>query len=244
MSLDKEERQNQYDRLSLLARAAAEKKVGVLLLLEGPNLPGIKRLAARMARIMDPRHFRVERIPERDSGRGTLSLLHPYWIALPRFGDVVIHEQAYYHQLASGKARRKDLERIAGDIVGFETTLAEDNYVVMKVFFDRDERDIEHDFRSLKRHVRKLIRDRLHRITSRYADYTAAMTHLIHATDRPQARWFHAPAAGTLAEMEEDVLNHFIHILELRLATDSRAAVREFEEAMSLRREKRVSSDA
>ena len=243
MSDAKLEKQNLFDRIGLLARTAAEKKMGVLILLEGVNLPGIKRMAGRLARILDPRHFHVERIPEQDSGRATLTLLHPYWCALPRFGDFVIHEHAYYHQVASKKSGRKERDRVAADIVGFETTLANDKYVIIKVFFDRDRRGLRRDYQALKRHVRRLIRDRLGRITSRYADYSEAMTQLIRATDRPEARWFHAPAAGTLKDMEDDVLKHLIHVLETRLATDSRAAVQEFDQAMQARREKRRSAD-
>ncbi len=241
MKGDAAARQNRFDRVALLARTAVDQKVGVLVLLEGANLPGIKRVAGRLARILDPRHFRVERLAEKWTGAH--ALLHPYWNTLPRFGEVVIHEHAYYHELSAQDPRRRVRERAAEDIVGFEETLSADGYAIIKVFFDRDRRSLKQDVQDLKRHVRQLIRGRLNRITARYADYTDNMISLIRATDRPNARWLHAPAAGSPREVEESVLEHLIAVLETRLQTDSRAAVAAFDQAMQERREKRRATD-
>lgn len=240
MTAEKQRAQQLFDRVAFLVRSAAQQKAGILIYLEGANLPAIKRIAKRLARILDPRHFRVLRIPQRRTSRGALTMLQPYWVSLPAYGDTVIHEHSYYHSLALvGDSKKSRIEAVTDEIRAFESTLAADKYVIVKLLLDSDPQGLKEHFSDLKRHVRRLIKERFKAISKGYDSYTTTLHKLVALTDQPGARWFQPPPKKDLTTLERSVLEHLVATLEERLGVDSMAGVEDFDRAMEERRRKR-----
>ena len=227
------------DRVALLFRKATEMKVGTLILMEGVDLPSIKRLGKLFAKIPDPRHYHAVRPRGFEKNR---PLLYEYWAELPRHGDLALYEHSYYYALArrirGGKFKGRALKRALSEFQSFETTLENNGYLVIKLNLERGRKALRKDFEKKydKKPEGKIVRKRFRRFLDGYKKYTEIYADLRERSESTGTPWF-SPKTGDKRELEASVLDFLIEYLEQKLGCDSLAEVREFDEAMRKVRE-------
>ncbi len=230
--------QERKDRVALLFREAFARGRATVLVCEGAHLPGMKRFIARLAQILDPRHFRVHWHGRTGGEIKSRPFLLPYWRALPRFGEVLILERSYYYDLllgrAAGKTGKKRFGELVREINDFEWTLHHNETRVFKIAFDRSRKKLEKDYkkaRSRKKDPISLLEEDLEFLLKNYDAVESFMGDLIEATNPYHSPWFR-PTVQSYRKLEEDILNFLIARLEEDLSLNSLEAVKEFDEAM------------
>lgn len=241
--------QERKDRLALLFRTASERNIGSIMLCEGEHLLGIKRIIARLAQILDPRHFHALRTTGRDFYRPGMPFLSPYWKNLPRFGDLVVYEHGYYSRLVrfreSGDAGKKTVNQIIQQINDFERTLNDNHYRVFKFNFTRPLERLENDYkkRIKKTELRETLKKRYKELIHSYSSQKKFYTEIRAKTDTPHAPWFEPPSDRN-SRLEAAVFDYLIAKMEENLEINSMAAVRSFDAAMDRVREIRRTGNA
>lgn len=134
-------------RASLAARQIAikDKKLPVLVLLEGFGAAGKGSVLGKVIRNMDPRFFKVEvmDIPTEEEQRKPF--LYRHFIRIPEAGQFVFLDGGWMDEVTKGYlhgALKEDAykERIES-IKRFERQLTDNGYLVMKFFFHIDEKE-------------------------------------------------------------------------------------------------------
>lgn len=236
--------QERRDRVSLLFREAFARRRATVLICEGAHLVGMKRIIARLAHILDPRHYRVA---WHDTDPGDLKrrpFLLPYWRSLPALGDLLILERSYYYDLVRGRALskigKKRGAQMLAEINDFERSLYQNDYRVMKIALDRAEKKVEKDYkksRSKKNDPISLLARDFEFYLKKFDKFEKNLNETIEATNRYQAPWFRPPAGG-YSELEEGVLNFLIARLEEDLDVNSLEEVKRFDDAMNAMRDR------
>ncbi len=128
----------QYDLLEL-------KHFPVLVLFAGIGGGGRSETTNRLNEWLDPRHLRTCAFGERDDRERERPAMWRYWRALPPKGRIGIFLNAWYDELlnarAAGRIDGGDLQRGVQEIRHFETMLADEGVLLVKVWFHlgRDE---------------------------------------------------------------------------------------------------------
>lgn len=238
---DKEFELNQKDRLALLVRRLADKKKGVILILEGSGIPGIQSLVAKLATILDPRHFRLYHMPEDMQKKANLPFLYEYWKILPQMEDVIIIDRSYYYKLAKGiikdKYNKKEILRYERQIADFETTLSDNGYLIYKLYFSMPEKVIQKYFRKEKKSewvTPKFLKNRYKTRIRSFKGFTKIFEKLMEPSkikDRIHIPW-KIISSKKKKDMRGRAITHLIDALEKDLNIDSINEVREFDKAM------------
>ncbi|MEQ8352698.1 MAG: hypothetical protein RH862_14515 [Leptospiraceae bacterium] len=230
------------DRISLLFRAAQNQQIGVFLILEGTGLAGIVYTVDELSSCLDPRHFEVHHFPGYETAPERKDpFLHHYWMHLPRYGDLAMFDGSYYHELVrrtiKGKISGKERQGWIDDINRFESSLEANQYLVLKIRFQRNPRELESELKSEKKLKARtsLLRKRSTYLLNEYKDYTREMDKLLLETGSARAPWF-TPPEGKGKEVRGLVMDYLIARMEEALNVDSRQAVASYDEAMALMR--------
>ena len=254
-SVEKSPELDRKDRLALLFREAAERKLGVFLIFEGTGVVGILESIQELSEILDPRHYDVHHFPDSDDDRRSdvrnRPLLYTAWQRLPRHGNLGILDGSYYHRLAraeiagrlneelSAKEFKKLRKGLLRDIQAFEQGLADNGYLVLKVRVTRRAKDLKKDLKkdekknSVGAVRRDLWRSRVKALKKDYDEFVSVLDGLVEKTQfNPHAVWFTPPPAAP-GETATAVCDYLIARLEEHLSMDSRRAVAEFDEAMA-----------
>ena len=226
------------DRVALLFREAYARRRAIVIICEGAHLVGMKRIIARLAHILDPRHYRVHWHAARGEKNRHRPFLLPYWKALPAFGDLLILERSYYYDCilgrVSGKIGKKRYTTLIREFNDFERTLHDNGYRVLKLALDRPKKKLEKDYRksrSRKRDPISLLDEDLEFLLKRNDGYHRYLDELLEQTAAPHAPWFRPTSAG-YKQLEADVLGFLIARLEEDLDVNSMEAVKDFDDAM------------
>jgi AMP-polyphosphate phosphotransferase len=122
----------QYDLL-------AQKRFAVLVVLAGIGGGGRSEVANRLNEWMDPRHIDTHAFEDRDDSERDRPPMWRYWQAVPSKGRIGVFLNAWYHELlaarAAGRIDNGDMHRALEEIRHFETMLADEGLLLVKVWF-------------------------------------------------------------------------------------------------------------
>lgn len=182
-------------RLHRLQRACWEAGLASVVVFEGWRSAGKGSAIGKLTERLEPRAFSLHAVREPRTYELRLPWLWRFWQRLPRYGEIGIFDRSWY--------RRVLVERVRGDIpeeqvliayrdiAAFARALAEDRYVLVKLFLhiDRDEQ---------KKRLRKLARDPLESWRVREEDweqnrqydrYLAATEEMLARTETEWGPW-------------------------------------------------------
>ena len=224
--------------MGLLFRNASERKLGVIILMDGTNLPGIKRISNRLSRILDPRHFEVPEQPPAAFQENQPPLTY-FWRVLPRRGNAQLIERSYYHYLTGEilrkRTKKKTVKKYLQDFQSFEKTLNQNDYIVIKIFLHKPKHRLrkryKEDIQGSPRE--KLLGKRMKHAFKNYKRYTRVFGYLRDESAGHSAPWFIPPPYSTKKVTEAAVLDYLIATLEKKMQVDSNAEVVKFDQAMS-----------
>lgn len=121
-----------------LANRAKSAKIPVIITIDGWAAAGKGSQIAKLIKYLDPRFYHVEAIRKPNVIEMRKPWLHRYWQRLPKQGEFLILDGSWYRDtvnaLANGEIGKDAYKKRISDINTFERQLADDGYLIVKLF--------------------------------------------------------------------------------------------------------------
>lgn len=139
-------------RLSELQRKMQSAKIPVMIVFEGWSASGKGTMISRLLRSLDPRGFKVYAMTEPNDEEKRYPAMHRYWLKLPSAGNIAIFDRSWYRHLnfKEGKFKKSENEQNFFDILDFESQLAAEGYLIIKIFLHISAEEQKKRFDRLK----------------------------------------------------------------------------------------------
>ena len=180
------------EQMDAVQVASREAGLPVVILFEGWRLVGKGRIIKSLTRSLDPRGYRLYSVPPIQEYHTKFPWLRRFWKRIPAHGSWVLFDGSWYKRIMADRVREHIPERewrqAYRDIVGFERTLVEDGYVLIKFFFhiNKQTQKKRLDKLSGKRiATRSMVTDEWEQ-NRRYEDWLRAYEEAI---DRTETEW-------------------------------------------------------
>lgn len=134
-------------RFKLAARQIAikDKKLPVLVVLEGWGAAGKGSVLGRVIRNMDPRFFKVSVMSESTEEERRKPFLYRHFVKIPEAGKFMFFDGSWMDEVTGaylrGEMKEKQYEERLTSIKRFERQLTDNGYLVMKFFFHIEEKE-------------------------------------------------------------------------------------------------------
>ena len=184
------------DKLSAKQMTIKERKLPVLILIEGWGTSGKGTLISNIIKNLDPRFFRVCNIGKRTAEEERYPFIKKYFDLIPEQGNIRIFDGGYMGEATrlflAEEISLSEYEQKIKDINIFERQLTEDGYVLVKFFIDIPKKE-------QKDRIGKLLSDKntKWRISShdidqnrRYREYRNAYKAFMDETSKAFAPWY------------------------------------------------------
>ncbi len=154
-SSDYKELTNELEKtLSSLQQKIREKKLPVIILLEGWGASGKGTLIADVIKLLDPRFFKVcSTMPATESER-RYPLMKRFWENIPEYGTISVLDRSWYQELAIAKMEEgiseSEYSARVDTVNTFERQLTDDGCLIIKLFLHISRKEQKKRFLKLK----------------------------------------------------------------------------------------------
>ena len=192
-------------------------KIPVVIVLEGWCGAGKGTMAGELLEGLDPRGYNVY-VPERiHEGRG-FPPLHPYWVRMPRQGNISLFIGSWYHDLCA-KAVHDHQAADWTSVNQMEQMLLCDGVLLLKFFLNVTHSEQKHRLKALeeKKATRHLVTKNDWKQCDHYDQWQAAYNGMISATGTNGAVWHVLRCDDKKAckqQMYEIILSEFERAIE------------------------------
>ena len=126
------------NRLNVLQRALREKKIPVMIVIEGWNASGITMAVHEIIHALDPRGYMLHSIEKPTEEERARPFLWRFWLRTPPRGRIAIFARSWYSRAITEEMQKhtweKSLKGRAGQINNFERQISDDGTVILKFF--------------------------------------------------------------------------------------------------------------
>lgn len=182
-------------RLSRLARAAREKNISSMLVLEGWDAAGKGGVIRRIVPALDARSYRIIPIAAPTDEERAHHYLWRFWRHIPRAGYVTVYDRSWYGRVLveriEGFCSRDEWMRAYAEINDFEEQLTEHGIVLMKywVHIDQDEQLSRFKEREKIPWKKYKITEEDYRNREKWEQYEYAVNDMVERTSTEFAPW-------------------------------------------------------
>jgi len=200
------------------------------VLFEGWDASGKGGSIRRLVSPLDPRHVRVTQFGPPSPDERRHHFLHRFSAALPGWGGMAVLDRSWYGRVlverVEGLASEAEWRRAYPQIVEWETGLATEGAVLVKLWLHVSEEEQLRRFRARERDPLKRwkLTGEDWRNLSHRADYEEAVEEMLAATDHAAAGW-HVVAAESKRYARVEVLEIVISTIEDALRALGRSPV-------------------
>jgi polyphosphate kinase 2 (PPK2 family) len=200
------------------------------VLFEGWDAAGKGGSIRRLVSPMDPRHVRVAQYAAPTADERRHHFLHRFAPALPGWGGMAVLDRSWYGRVLVERveafATEAEWRRAYPQIVGFETGLATEGLVLVKLWLHVSEDEQLRRFRAREQDPLKRwkLTGEDWRNLSRRADYEEAVEEMLQRTDHREAPW-HVVAAESKHYARVSALEIVISTIEDALRAAGRDPV-------------------
>lgn len=181
--------------LSTLQQKIRDKKLPVIILLEGWGASGKGTLIADMIKMLDPRFFKVySTLPATEAER-RYPLMKRFWESIPQYGMISVMDRSWYQELAIAKMEEdisdEEYSRRVNTVNTFERQLSDDGYLIIKFFLHISQKEQKKRFLKLREdsstkwRVTELDKKR----HKNYGDYYRQFDDMLTKTNTPNCPW-------------------------------------------------------
>jgi polyphosphate kinase 2 (PPK2 family) len=192
------------------------------VLFEGWDASGKGGAIRRLVAPLDPRHVRVAQFAAPSTDEKRHHFLHRFSPALPGWGGMAVLDRSWYGRVmverVEGFAAEPEWKRAYPQIVGFESALATEGLVLVKLWLHVSEDEQLRRFRAREKDPLKRwkLTGEDWRNLSKRRDYEVAVEEMLQETDHPAAPW-HVVAAESKSYARVSVLEIVIETIEQAL---------------------------
>ncbi len=140
--------------LSSLQQKIRDKKLPVIILLEGWGASGKGSLIADMIKMLDPRFFKVYSTMTATEAERRYPLMKRFWENIPEYGTISVLDRSWYQELAIAKMEEgitdEEYSRRINSVNTFERQLSDDGYLIIKFFLHISQKEQKKRFLKLK----------------------------------------------------------------------------------------------
>ncbi len=132
-------------RLHGLQRACDAARLSTVVVFEGWDASGKGTAIRKLSERLEPRAMEIVAVREARTREKQLPWLGRFWAMLPAYGSMAIFDRSWYGRVLvermEGLIPEAKWRRAFSDITSFEQALADDRYLIIKLFFhiSRDE---------------------------------------------------------------------------------------------------------
>ncbi len=152
---DYKELTNELEKnLSALQQKIREKKLPVIILLEGWGASGKGTLIADVIKLLDPRFFKVYSTMPASEAERRYPMMKRYWEKIPEYGALSVLDRSWYQELAIAKMEEgisdEEYAERVDTVNTFERQLTDDGYLIIKFFLHISRKEQKKRFLKLK----------------------------------------------------------------------------------------------
>ncbi|MCH5192409.1 MAG: polyphosphate:AMP phosphotransferase [Oscillospiraceae bacterium] len=140
--------------LSALQQQIRNKKLPVIILLEGWGASGKGTLIKDMIKMLDPRFFKVFSTMPADEAERRYPMMKRFWEDIPEYGTISVMDRSWYQELAIAKMEdgisADEYARRIHTVNTFERQLSDDGYLIVKFFLHISQKEQKKRFLKLK----------------------------------------------------------------------------------------------
>ena len=137
--------------------AMKEKKLPVIVLLEGWGAAGKGSVLGKLIKNIDPRFFKVAVMDEPTEEEKRKSFLYRHFVKIPEAGKFVFMDSGWMSEVTSqklsGELSEEEYKKRIESIKRFERQLTDNGYLLLKFFFNIDKKE-------QKKRLKKLVEDK------------------------------------------------------------------------------------
>lgn len=184
-----------YPRLGVLQRELWDRRVPIIIVVEGWNASGITMVVSELIQYLDPRGFALHSIGSPNDDERARPLLWRFWTRTPARGRMALFARSWYSrslaEQVSGIDWRSRIRRSIADINTFERQLSDDGAVIIKFFLhiSKDEQKTRLSEREKDALTSWMITQGDWDFHSHYDDYLPIIEEYLDGTNTPHAPW-------------------------------------------------------
>lgn len=137
--------------------AMKEKKLPVIVLLEGWGAAGKGSVLGKLIKNIDPRFFKVAVMDEPTEEEKRKPFLYRHFVKIPEAGKFVFMDSGWMSEVTSqklsGELSEEEYKKRIESIKRFERQLTDNGYLLLKFFFNIDKKE-------QKKRLKKLVEDK------------------------------------------------------------------------------------
>src|SRR5580658_1806700 len=139
---------------------------------------------------LEPRAFRLHAIQEPRTHELQMPWLYRFWHHIPNYGQMAIFDRSWYRRVLEERVEKitpkNEWQKAYRDIADFERTLADDGYVIVKLFLHISKKEQKQRFKKLESHplTRWQVRQADWKRHKEYDRYLVAVEEMLERTDR------------------------------------------------------------
>ncbi|MCM3388529.1 polyphosphate kinase 2 family protein [Ureibacillus chungkukjangi] len=184
----------QYEMLNI-QQFLFNNKIGLIIAFEGMDAAGKGGAIKRLTQNLDPRGVLVHPISAPKPHEKRYHYLHRFWRKLPQYGQIGIFDRSWYGRVLveriEGFANNEEWERAYDEIIHFEKTLTDDQYIVLKfwIHIDKDQQLARFKERQTNPMKAWKLTDEDWRNREKFDEYVACANEMFEKTDNINAPW-------------------------------------------------------
>ena len=195
----REEYQKELPELQLqlgrLQRKCRERNIPVMIVFEGFGAAGKGVQSGKLIQSLDPRGFRVYPMKAETEEERMHPFLWRFWTKIPSHGQIAIYDGSWYRKILldqfEKKLKKKKIRDTYQSVRTFEKQLAEDGYLIIKLFLDISQDEQKRRFRKLlqKKETAWRVTEGDLRQNTKYKKYQNCAEVMLSMTDTSYAPW-------------------------------------------------------
>ena len=181
--------------LLLLQRASWEADLATIIVFEGWSGSGKGGAIGKLTQRLEPRGFSLHATRQPRTVQTRLPWMWRFWQNIPNWGEIAIFDRSWYRRVVlervEGQIDEKTWSEAYNDIVGFEQTLTDDRYLIVKFFLHISKDEQKKRLKKAESDPRKAwrVEDRDRRQHAKYDDYRVAIEEMLARTEAEWAPW-------------------------------------------------------
>jgi polyphosphate:AMP phosphotransferase len=183
------------ERLSVLQRTLREKKIPVIIVIEGWNASGITMAIHEIVHALDPRGYTLFAIEKPNDEERARPFFWRFWIRTPPQGRIALFARSWYSRAISEEMKKatwtKSLKGRVNQINTFERQLTDNGMVVLKFFLhiSKEEQKVRLEERERNALTACLVTTSIWNIHRHYDDSYPIINEFIKNTHTDNAPW-------------------------------------------------------
>ena len=218
----KDERNALRSALADRQQIIKEKKLPVIVMIEGWGASGKGSAISSTIRFMDPRFFKVYNMDKITEEEWRRPFLYRYATKMPAAGQFAIFDGGYVDEAVkdhlAGLTDKKEYEKCILSIRDYERSMTDNGYLIVKIFLNVDRNEQRKRLKALKAN-----KDTAWRVTDEdlwqnenYELFERAYAKVRKETDTRECPW-HVLQGSNAKDMEGDIISIIIHAIDARL---------------------------